>query len=1054
MIPQTARAKLPKQIARLAPLRYVKVSEVPLEAAQTKEHLRKPPENLSYKPAPIGSCWGENWATVWFRGTLEVPAAYRGRKVFYRQRSEAERLLFVDGRPLSGMNPYHSEVLILPKAKGGERFKIHVEAYSGHPVAHGDPYDPKYRTLHCIPGAKEKQLPLPLEASEIVVPREAVAALYYDADTLYRTAMILDENSRRRHAILDELCAAVELVPPHWDSEEELEEAAIAARERMAPLLEQRNGPSAARVGIAGHAHIDVAWLWPVEESIRKAARTFSTTIGLMEEYPELRFIQSQPLLYDMVAEHYPELMDPVRRLVAEGRWEPNGGMWVEADCNVSGGEALVRQFLEGHKKIQELFGYRADTLWLPDVFGYSAALPQILKGCGIEHFVTNKITWNEVNLFPYSTFWWEGIDGSFVLSQFITTRTGNYNADLGPEVMKSAWDYSRQKETVDSAFATVGWGDGGGGVTREMCESARRMRDLEGCPKTEFVNVSEFLTRLREQPVERPRWVGELYFEMHRGTYTTQARTKRYNRKLEFLLREVELYSTLAMPLGLKYPAQELGRHWRAMLVNQFHDILPGSSIPRVYEDAEKTYSELERSLDAFRAQALEKIGGHLAPAGEGNNWLVANALSWDREDVVVVDAPGFHSAVDAEGGELLCQALAEGLAVRVRLPSLGASSIGLKESEGTRPSPFTYDGNRLETPHYSIRFDAAGRIISWVDKAATREIVREGKQLNALYTADDMPTGNDAWDIDLDYRRTVRFEERLESREVVDDGSLLFTLRSSYKIGRRSSLNQDMTFYADSRRIDFETKVDWNERHTLLKVGFGIDIHADSWRNEIQFGHVVRSTHTNTSWDQARFEVCAHKWVDVSEGDYGVALLNDCKYGHDALDKMLSLTLLKSPMGPDENADQGHHTFTYALFPHAGDFAVSTVVREAYALNSPLFAMPVDRTGGKATSVSFCQVSNPNVIVEAVKKAEQDGAVVLRCYEAGRTRGPVAITFAGNVEKAIECNLLEERIRDTEFHGNTLHFQIKPFEIKTFIVSLKRRRNVLSPLKKSSFS
>jgi alpha-mannosidase len=1039
MIPQKGILKLGKRIRRLDPLRYVQVADVALEAAETMEHFRKPPEGLPYTPAPLGSRWGEDWSTVWFRGAIEVPESCQGRRVFYRHRSDAERLLFVDGVPFGGMDPFHGEALLLTEAKGGEQFRIHVEAYTGNPCAHGDPFDYKIRTIHCVHAGTEQQPPLPLDASEIVVEREAVSALFFDADTLYKTALILDEHSRRRAVLLDELNAAFDLFPPHWDTEEELGCAARAVRERIAPLLEQHNAPSMPFIGVAGHAHIDVAWLWPVRESIRKSARTFSTMIGLMKEYPELTFVQSQPVLYQMVEDHYPELLGPIKQLVADGRWEPNGGMWVEADCNVPSGEALVRQFLEGHKKCQELFGYKADTLWLPDVFGYSAALPQILKGCGIEHFVTNKITWNEINQFPYSTFWWEGIDGSTVLAQFITTRKGNYNADADPEIMQDAWEHTQQKETLDSHLATVGWGDGGGGVTREMCEHLRRMEDLEGCPKTKFVNVSEFLTRLREQPIERPRWRGELYLEFHRGTYTTQARTKKYNRKLELLLREVELYATLAMPSGLEYPVKELEAHWRTVLLNQFHDILPGSSIPRVYEDAEREYAEVEAALLVLRQKALGALGGQVACQEEGETRLLANALSWEREDLVVLDAPDFNAAaVDANGAPLSCQVVPDGLVVRASLPPLGVTSITLRNSDQEKPSPFNYQDDRLSAPHYEVAFDAAGRITSLVDKVARRELVQEGRWLNAFYTADDMPEGNDAWDIDLDYRRTIRYEERLESREVVADGPLLFTLRSTYKIGRRSSLTQDMTFYAHSRRIDFATRVDWHEQHILLKAGFALDIHADTWRNEIQFGHVVRPTHMNTSWDQARFEVCAHKWVDLSEADYGVALLNDCKYGHDALDGMVSITLLKSPLGPDENADQGEHSFAYALYPHQGDFGVDTVVREAYAFNVPVTVAPLTNAVGEARLTSLCTVSNPNVIIEAVKRAENGNGIIVRLYEAARTRGPVTVRFTRSIREAEECSLLEERIGEAGFHGTELKLAIKPFQIRTFRVVL----------------
>lgn len=1050
MIPPKVMERLGRRIDKLREWRYGKVADVPLEAAETPEHYRKPPDakggpELAFEKAPVGSRWGREWGTVWFRGECQIPADCAGRRVYYRMESFADKLLFVNGKPFAGMNPWHSEVLLTPKASGKERFALHIDQYTGHRIPNVDPSRP-FMHFHQFCGADPgKDAPLELESSELVVEREQTAAFYYEADVLFQTAQTLDAHSLRRATLLDRLNEAVNLVPFHWESEDDLEAACRAARKHIAPLLALKNGPTTPMVGLVGHTHIDVGWLWPVRESIRKAAKTFSSMLHLMEHYPEMTFMQSQPCLLDMIEHEYPELLPRVKEAVKTGAWEPNGGMWVEADCNVTGGESLVRQFLEGVKKTEELFGYRSDTLWLPDVFGYSAALPQILRKCGVMNFVTSKINWNDTNRFPYDTFIWEGIDGTEVFTHFITARSaGGYNAEVGPRASKDCWDNVQLKEVQDSVICSIGYGDGGGGVTREMCERARRMGDLEGCVRTAFVKGSEFLKRLREQPVKRPRWVGELYLEIHRGTYTSQARTKRWNRKLEFLLRDVELLSVMAMRHGLAYPAKELERLWRILLTNQFHDILPGSSIRQVYEDAEAQYAQMESDLLELRETALITLAGALPIAGAGAPCLVANTLSWDRDGLVFIECGRGLVAHDADGQTLPAQWVSDGptmgLVVNVPVESMSLTPIYLKEGLDPRFSPFHYTGDALETPFYKMRFDKAGKIVSLIDRAADRELVKKGRRLNDLCTAEDVPVYWDAWDIDAYYRDALRPEDRLESQEIVSEGSLFITIRSRYALGKGSTLTQDMTLYAASPRIDFRTVVDWQETHTLLKVAFPVDVHTDTCRNEIQYGHLVRPMHANTSFDRARFEVCAHKWVDVSEGDYGVALLNDCKYGHDTLDGTLSLTLLKSATAPDPIADKGRQEFTYALLPHMGPFAVEDVVREAYALNVPLCCVRVQKSRAEAPPPEpFCSVSNPNVIVESVKKAEAGDAAVVRVYEAGHTRGPVTLTFAETIREATECNLLERDDQPARTRQNTINFTIAPFEIKTFKVSFK---------------
>lgn len=1033
MIPPKALEKLTKRIAKLRDWRYAVAAEAPLEYAETMDHFRAPPDDLRFAPAPAGLRWGRHWGSAWFRTEVEVPRACKGRRVFYRHESECEKLLFVDGEIHCGMNPYHPEALLLKYARGGERFLLHVEAYAGHPIPGMDPFDGAMYTHQIIGRDPGEAPPLTLRRSELVYERPETAGLCHDAAALLSLVRILDENSRRRALTLDGLNAALDDVPMNWRDEADLEAACRAARKRLAPLLNAKNAGSAPAMGLVGHAHIDIGWLWPVREGIRKGARTFATVLSLMDEFPEFRFHQSQPALFDMVERHYPELAPRIRKRVKEGRWEPNGGMWVEADCNIAGGEALVRQFLEGRRKTAEAFGYTPDTLWLPDVFGYSAALPQILHGCGIQHFVTSKINWNDTNRFPYDTFWWRGIDGTEVFTHFIATRTNGYNADVSPESLDETWRHLQCKETHEGGIVSVGHGDGGGGPTREMCEMARRIADLEGCPKAAWTPVSAYLQRMRAAGEALPRWVGELYLEYHRGTYTSQARTKRWNRKLELLLRETECYCAMALADGHAYPEAELRAHWRTLLTNQFHDILPGTSIRAVYETAEEEYAAMHEALIALRDAALARLAEGFVPDSAGQARIIANSLGWRREAIVYLDAPGFGGAVDAAGAALTCQRIGDRLAVRAPVESFGLAPIALREAAAETQGPFKASARALDTPFYTVGFDKSGRITRLYDKEAEREVVREGGSLNAFYCAEDLPVYWDAWDIDRHYRDVMRPSQQLMSREVVSDGPLLHAIRFKYAIGEASTLTQEVVFHAHSRRIDFVCEADWRERRTLLKAGFDLDVLADRIRCDIQFGHVERNTHSNTSWDAARFEFCAHKWVDLSEGNYGVALLNDCKYGHDMLDDRLSLTLLKSAACPDHEADQGAHRFTYALLPHASPFDAAEIVQEAYELNQPCAAVRPDGAPGTLASLAFCTVSRPNIVVEAIKKAEADNAIVLRCYESARSRCTAEFTFARSLRRAETCNLMEEGGAALKVQDDSVTVAFRPFEIKT---------------------
>jgi alpha-mannosidase len=1038
MIPPKVFEKFDQRVARLDGWRYRTVGTVDLEMAQTSEHFYAPPDHLDYAPVSVGLRWGDNGTTNWFRGTAVIPEECAGKAVYYRLGTVAEMLVFIDGVPVTGMCPTRPEARISREAQGGASIPFYVEAYAGHLYPGGHPFPGAMRLHQCCHQWADKTFPHTMSCSELLLKRETVDALYYDLTVLMDTAKTLDECSLRRAQIIDHVNKALDLVPWHWKDEQALEAGCQAARDLLAPLLAKQNGPTTPFIGIVGHAHMDIAWLWPLRETIRKSARTFSNILNLLEDYPEMTFMQSEPILCQMIEDHYPALLPKVKAAVARGAWQPNGGMWVESDCNIPSGESFVRQFLEGRKKTMELFGYAGDTLWLPDVFGYMPSLPQIMKGCGIEYFVTAKLNGNDTNAFPHGTYDWEGIDGTRVFAHRLVCQQRGYNAHVTPTTHKDCWDHVTRKELQDRTLSSVGYGDGGGGVTREMCEYARRMHDLEGSMKTDWVNASDFLRDLRDSTPERPRWVGEMYFEEHRGTYTTQARSKRYNRKLEFLLREVEMLYATEQGARLEYPSAALQRCWRTLLTNQFHDILAGSSIRTVHELAEAEYAAMEQELTGLKDEALRVMGADLDTSAEGTAYVLFNSLPWTRTEVVeITGASG--QAFTPSGTPLPTQAETgedTRLAVLVEMPPLSLTPLCVRGAVEKKASPFTYRGDSLDTPHYSVQFDAAGKITGLYDKAAQREVVQQGRRLNDFYTAQDIPTSLDAWNIDRFYRDVMQIEDRLDMREVVADGPLRLILKSRYAIGEHSALTQEMVFHADSRRIDFRTEVQWQETHRMLKTGFALDIHAETYRNEIQFGHIQRPLHDNTSFEQARFEVCAHKWVDLSEGDYGVALLNDCKYGHDVLDDMLSLTLLKSPWAPDELADKGYHEFSYALLPHAGGFSVEQVVREAYQLNVPATVAKVEAGTGKAVSSSFCTVSNPNVVLETIKKAEESDAIVLRLYEAGNTRGQVTLDFGRPIRKAALCNMLELDDVPLETQGNTLTCFMRPFQVTTLKV------------------
>ena len=1015
-------AKIPAKIAQLQTtyegLRFRVVGAVTMEIAETREHFRAMPEGLDWRTVAEGELWGDAWTTAWFRGEATVPEDLDGETVSLRAKTGGpEAMLFVDGVVRGSFDPNHPVRTMAVGATGGRTYEIALEAYAGHdfPGVHPSHTEGSADGVVYVRKADRR-----FDGVEMVVERRDVSAFTFALRALLGLVKSLDANSLRRGEI-EYLFADVYRIV--WARPEETSEAVWrgAIKEAMGlirPLLAKRNGPTTPTMDIVGHSHIDTAWLWTISETWRKLGRTYSSVLALMDEYPEFRFTQSAAYHYEKCRELYPEVFARVVERVKEGRWEVNGAMYIEPDCNIPSGESFVRQCLVGQRSYREMFGKTTDAFWQPDVFGYSAALPQILRGAGVSYFLTTKLGWNDTNRFPYDTFWWQGMDGTKVLAHF-----NEMQGEIDPAILTRLWNAVPHKDVQNRRLCGFGYGDGGGGPTAEMIEMARLCTDLEGCPKAEYKSVSESMRGMAVDLHSLPTWVGELYLELHRGTLTSIAAIKRLNRQCEFVLRDAEFAWTLAALDGGTYPREALLGAWKTLLVNQFHDILPGSSIARVNDQAISELSGLLVDAEALRDEAF---------SGGDGTFAVANSLSWARSGTMTFPANGpvprggtMQAYEDASGAARVAVA---GLV----LPPMGVAPVETGGGVASGESAFTVSDDFVETPFARVAFDSAGRIVSFWDKGAEREIVSVGGGLNSLEIGEDVPALWDNWDVDRDQSVKLAPLPRPTTREVVADGPLQLRIRSVIPFGVGSTLTQDVVFHSTTPRVDFETVVDWHEKYQFLKVAFDLAVLADSARHEIQFGHVVRGAHDNTSWDRAQFDVCAHKWTDVSEEGYGVAFLNDCKYACTVKDGTYVLSLIKSGRHPDARGDEGTHPFKYAMLPHAGGFSVEGVVRPAYEFN----VAPQVLEGSRPVATSLLTVDAPNVIVEAVKWAEDEEALVVRLYEAGRTGVWATLDFGFPVSSILETNLLEESGTAVDLLERSVRLWFRPFEIKTLLV------------------
>lgn len=963
----------------------------------------------------------------WFRAEYTVPKSMDGKTLYLKVATQVDHwdyaknpqfLLFVNGQMTQGMDLNHQTVMLERCAKEGETYTIDLQGYTGVMFA---------------------ELTFTMETVEV---DETINEIYYDIVVPLQGFSRMQEDDKVRkdlRTILNNTVNLLDLRTPY--SEEFYQSIEEAHNYIQKALYEDMSGYEDVIASCIGHTHIDVAWLWTVAQTREKVARSFSTVLKYMDEYPEYKFMSSQPALYQFLKERYPETYEKIKERVKEGRWEPEGGMWVEADCNLTSGESLVRQFLYGKKFFKDEFGIDSRILWLPDVFGYSGALPQIMKKSGIKYFMTTKLAWNQINKVPYDTMMWRGIDGSEIFTHLITTLGvgqseadffTTYNGMLHPDAILGGWHRYQNKDINNDILIAFGYGDGGGGPTREMLETSKRMeKGIRGIPKVrqEFAgNYFEELEERVEGNKSLPVWEGELYFEYHRGTYTSMGRNKRSNRKCEQLLMDAELLEVLT---GTS-EKEEMDKIWRTVLLNQFHDILPGSSIAEVYEVTKKEYAEIESRLAEMIAEKL-----NLLMDGGQDKISVFNTLGFDRNDVVSLGDCHAAALTDESGKIYPVQETAQGAVAYITdIPAKGGKTLQLLDTVKEEASRIQITENGIETPFYRISIDENGLFTSIYDKECDREVLKAGEKGNLLRMYEDKPMHYDCWDIDMYYSEKYWDAEKADKIQWTEEGPVRATLEIQRTISN-SVIKQEIHFYADSRRIDFSTWVDWKEHQHLLKVHFPVNIHSDEATFEVQFGNLKRKIHGNTSWDEARFESCGQKWMDISEGHYGVSLLNDCKYGYSAKDSNIALTLIKSGIEPNKTADQEEHVFTYALYPHKEMWSAAGTVQEAYKLNQPAYATKGEL---KNTGKSFISTDKDNIIIETVKPAENGDGIIVRLYDCENSLTKATLTFAeGMLESVEECNLMEEKEADIEACGNSFTVSVKPYEIKTYRVRLK---------------
>lgn len=962
--------------------------------------------------AEIGQVWGGTWDSAWFHLKGSIPEGWAGKTVAAEIDLNGEALIFDEsGCPVYGLSGgsaflpgYKKDLYMIAECySGGEEVELWVEAAANNIMGVDRPP---------MRQAAIERMPYNgiIQRLRLVQYDLETWHLWLDLSVFQSMLNALPESPRKNRI--------VRVVNEVIDLKSSGRGSAAECREHLKQLWTPANASDLKVKGV-GHAHIDTGWLWPVKETVRKCARTFASQIAMIEKYPDYVFGASQPQHYQFVKDHYPALYEKIKKAVADGRWELQGGMWVEADCNVISGESMVRQLLHGKNFFRDEFGEEVTNLWLPDVFGYSAAMPQILQKAGIDFFMTQKISWNQFNTFPFHLFNWRGVDGTEIVTHFLPEN--NYNSQVHADQLIEAQLRFNENDVCDEFVSLFGVGDGGGGAKEEHMELGRRMQNLEGCPKWSSGKAGDTFEKMKSLSDQLSTWSGELYLELHRGTLTSQALVKKRNRQLESQLRALEfLYSCL--PLA-DYPREELDGIWKLVLINQFHDIIPGSSIRLVYEQTHKEYEEcLERCK-----RLMDSVQEKLFESDEAALTLV-NVLSCSyTREIELPEGWSGYEILDEGGNALSVQQEGNYTVVQISIPAL--SSVTLRKGMPIScPDALPSDELVLENELIRYEFDANGQMVGAFDKQVNRQLLSGAGNVLSLY--EDRPLAWDAWDVDVYYENLEIDQARSVKSARVAKGKIRDSLETELQVGS-SIITQNVVLPNNSRRLDFETTVNWKEEHAMLRVAFPTTIQTNESSCDIQYSYVKRPNHRNTSWDMARFEVAAHKYADLSDNGYGVAVLNDCKYGYKILGGTIDLNLLRSPTYPDETADKHVHSFVYSLLPHVGTLMESDVMAEANMLNQS----PVMARGYAKGGVNWpCKVTGDGVSLEVVKKAEKEECLIIRLVETLGRNSPAVLETADNYTDLIPTNLMEWEDDEPIDCVSKVQLKLSPFEIQTY--------------------
>ncbi len=978
----------------------------------------------AFRPIRVGEQWGGPGTSALFRTTAAVPAQFAGKKVVLKLYFSGDGLLRIDGEPYQGVDPFRDTVLLTERAEGSERYQLEAESYI---MWHSN--EEEIKTF---------------VRSEIATMDDELHSAYWDLAAACQMLLGGERIEEKvREAVLGALREATVSIDPNTEDHAAARRAGIEAagivRERLYDSTELRLPGT---MHICGHSHLDLVYEWPYSEFLRKIGRTHSTQLRMLEQYPGAIFSQSQPLMYKEMKRLYPELFAQVKRRVAEGRWEAVGAFWVEPDCNLISGESFVRQVLHGIRFYREEFGISPKTAWIPDVFGNSWTMPQILLKSGLKYYVTHKMsTWNDTNPWDRHVFWWQGPDGSRI---FAHVPPGHFIGTMDPAHIRWQWNTYSGRDTVGESLYTFGWGDGGGGPDVLMLECAKRYESFPGLPRLKMNSIEGALESMYRKAVAAgdaiPVHNDELYLEEHRGVHTTKAKLKKRNRRCEMLLKRAEMFSIFA---GGEYPADRLREAWEALATTQFHDSLPGTHVTDVYPQLLDQYDTVTDAAREALDAALARIAAEIDTRGEGRAVVLFNAQPTPRRTRVNIRAhEGALHVTDPDGAPTPHQFITDFetgntmLCFHADLPPCGYAVYRIREgtSDASRTASLKVEPRALENAHLRAVINDRGELVSLFDKTLNRECLDPERGGNVLKAFQDEPGKYDAWDIVNFYEDyPVDLGDDVEIR-VVEEGPV----RAAVEVRRtimHSRFVQRIVLGADARRLDFETWIDWNETHKLLKVRFWTNVRARRATYDIAYGNIDRSTYANNSFEAARFEVPAHLWMDLSQTDWGLSLLNDCKYGHQGKESMMCLSLLRAPKHPDPRSDIEEHTFTYALYPHPQDWRAGGTYAEALDLNDAVeYVWAEDHPGQRPSRFSFLETDEPGVLVEALKQAEDGDGAILRLVERHGASGAVNLRIAGTFSSAVECNLVEDDAEAADFRDGALRAEVLPYEIRSF--------------------